>query len=159
MRRRLVTFLIVLCSLQAANNLLPYVGLRDDSCQTMFCGLEWWPRRNNHFFVPQRMVGDLWAYHTDVHAELIPPPEGPGRAQYLSDWLGQEDRALNTEATRAVIAQLCARGHAVRMSYVEAVSGDRREVDDACEVPSLSEPSWWIPVRLYETDFPTGPSE
>ena len=158
MRRRLVIFVVVLCTLQVINNLLPYIGLRDDSCQTMFCGLEWASRSNNHFFVPQHMVGDLWAYHTEVHAELTPPPEGPGRVQYLNDWLNQENRALNTEATRAVIAQLCARGHAVRMEYVEAVSHRAREVENACDEPALSAPMWWMPVRLYETDYPVEPN-
>lgn len=153
-RRRLIAYLVVLCGLQILNNLLPYLGLRDDSCQTMFCGMEWGAHWNNHLFMPQRMVGDLWAYHTEVEATLEPEPPRYGRDAHLDDWLNQPERRLNTEATRAVIDQLCARGYRVRMRWRDASSHERREARDACELPALSEPRWWIPVRLYETDLP-----
>ncbi len=153
-RRRLIAYLVALCALQTAHNLLPYVGLRDDSCQTMFCGLEWGAHWNNHHFMPQRMVGDLWAYHTDVEATLAPAPPPGSRAAHLARWLNQEDRALNTEATRAVIHQLCAGGYRVRLRYRDAIGRDLREAEDACREPALSEPAWWIPVRLFETDLP-----
>lgn len=145
---------MLLCSLQALHNLLPYAGLRDDSCQTMFSGLEWGAHWNNHLFMPQRMVGDLWAYHSDVEASVEPAAPALGRDAHLVEWLDQPERALNTEATRAVVQQLCARGYRVRMRWRDGVDRRTREVEDACAAADLSTPRWWIPVRLYETDLP-----
>lgn len=153
--RRLGAFVVTLSALLAANNLLPYVGLREDSCQAMFSGLS--PKRtsNNHFFMPQRSLGDHWQYLREVRVEVDPPP-GTERTAYLAGWLGREDRRLNTDAVRAVVWQLCREGHEVRLSYRDPIS-DRIERDgDACE-GRFGSPSWWIPVRLYETDVPEGP--
>lgn len=144
----------MLGALLCVNNLLPYAGLRDDSCQTMFSSLDWWEGGNNHLYMPQVMLSDTWGSWTDVHVELDPPVEGFGRVRELDRWLNQERRALNKEAVRIVVRQLCDRGHRVQMRYRNSVHGSEpREVDDACEVSELSEPAWWVPVRRYETDF------
>lgn len=144
----------MLGGLLSINNLLPYAGARDDSCQTMFSSLDWWEGGNNHLYMPQRMLTDAWASWTDVRVELDPPVEGHGRVRDLRDWLQQERRALNTDAVRAVVGQICERGHRVRMTYRPAVHGSSpRTVEDACAVPELSRRRWWIPVRRYETDF------
>lgn len=143
-----------LATLLAVNNALPYFGLRDDSCQAMFSSLHWTADGNNHLFVPQHMASDLWRGWVDVHADV----EGSldGHEQDLVRWLNQEHRQLNTEATRAVIAQLCDRGRRVRLRYRHPDEQSPRYAGDACAVPELSEPHAWIPVRLYETDGPTG---
>lgn len=158
LERRLRIFVVVLGVSLATNNLLPYVGLRDDSCQTMFSSLHWWQDGNNHLFMPQRMLSDLWAYRTDVRATLDPPTPPEGRARDLERWLTRPDRALNTEAIRVVVRQLCDRGHRVTLRWTDRRGADLQDARaghaaDACAVPALSAPRWWIPVRLYETDF------
>lgn len=144
----------MLATLLATNNALPYFGLRDDSCQAMFSSLHWDARGNNHVFLPQRMLSDLWRSWRDVHAAVTTEGDLDGREHDLLRWLNQEDRELNTEATRAVIAQLCDRGHRVKLRYRHPDEPMARTTEDACEVPELSEPHAWIPVRLYETDGP-----
>ncbi len=144
-----------LATLLAINNAFPYFGLRDDSCQAMFSSLEWEDGDNNHLFLPQNMLSDLWRSWNDVHAEVASARPLDAYEQDLLRWLNQEDRELNTEATRAVIAQLCARGHRVELSYRHPDEATPRTTDDACTIPELSEPHAWIPVRLYETDGPS----
>lgn len=151
--RRLAIFIATLGLALFVNNAFPYLGLRDDSCQAMFSGLEWAASTNNHVFVPQYALSDRWAYHTEVSAELTPVAEPFTRAAYLERWLNQSERRLNTEATRAVVRQVCDAGHTVRMSYRDP-EGRRHEGVDACGDDTLSSPAWWIPVRLYETDIP-----
>ncbi|MBZ0121802.1 MAG: hypothetical protein K8H88_32715 [Sandaracinaceae bacterium] len=148
----LAIFIAGLASLQMAHNALPYLGMRDDSCQTMFSGLEWTDRGNNHLLFPQRSIG-TWRTLADVHVELDRAPAS-ARADYLARWLDRSDRAFNEEAVRAVVAQLCDEGHRVRMRWRTSPAGEIHETQDACEVPALAEPHRWIPVRLYETDTP-----
>ncbi|MGE0790370.1 MAG: hypothetical protein AB7S26_32135 [Sandaracinaceae bacterium] len=153
---RVLGFLVLLVLLQVTNNALPYFGLRDDSCQTMFSGLELTESANNHLFMPNVVWTDLSLYHTDVHVEVTPAPEPLSPPVELVRWLNQPNRALHTEATRAVIHQLCVQGMQVHMRYRDPRRGER-DVEDACGDPSLSAPRWWIPVRLFETDYPTTP--
>ncbi len=154
LRRRLTAFTLVLGTLLSLNNLLPYGGMRDDSCQTMFSSLDWWEGGNNHLYMPQVMLSDAWGSWTDVEVQLDPPVDGYGRVRDLEQWLNQEKRALNKEAVRTVVSQICARGHRVAMTYRPSVHGSQsRSVDNACDVPELSQRRWWIPVRRYETDF------
>ncbi len=150
-----VAWIALVATLLIANDLLPYVGLRDDSCQTMFSGLEWQETTNNHYLAPQRRWSDIGRYYTDVAATLDPPPEGHGRAADLAAWLNQPDRELNTEAVRAVIRQLCDRGHRVELRYRDR--GRARHAADACEEPTLSRPHAFIPVRLYDSHLPRRP--
>lgn len=150
--RRLGAFVVVAGVLLAANNLLPYAGLRDDSCQTMFSGLSWSASSNNHLFMPQRALGDRWEYLEAVRA-AIDPPAGSERAAYLADWLSREDRVVNVDAVRAVVWQLCREGHRVRLSYRDPITGRAMSEANACD-GRFGSPSWWIPVRLYETDLP-----
>lgn len=150
-----VAWIALIATALIANDLLPYVGLRDDSCQTMFSGLEWEEESNNHYLAPQRSWSDLGRYYTDVHATLDPPPEGYGRATDLHTWLNQPDRELNTEAVRVVVRQLCDRGHRVTLRY-----RDRRRdryTEDACADPALSRPHAQIPVRLFDSHIPRRP--
>lgn len=155
--RRLLLFVAGLCALLAVNNTLPYFGLRDDSCQTMFSGLSWSATENNHLLVPQRAVSDLWDYVEDVHAEIEPAPPASAEVGYLVEWLNQEDRRLNTEALRASVRQICDAGHAVRLTYRDPATERLETAANACEVDRLSSPAWWVPVRLYETDLPAAP--
>lgn len=150
---RLGGFVVALCALLFANDLLPYAGGRDDSCQTMFSGLDWAGSWNNHVFLPQRPLFDSWEYLSSVRAEIDPVGPRDERIAYLHEWLDRPDRRFNVDAVRAVVFQICDAGHRVRMTYRDA-SGARREVANACEDEGLSSPSWWIPVRLYETDLP-----
>lgn len=143
---RLGVFVGIVCALLALNNLLPYAGLRDDSCQTMFSGLEWGARKNNHAFMPQRALADRWTYLSGVRADVDPPPSD-ARTRRLARWLDRPERRLNVDAVRAVVWQLCGAGHRVRLSH------DGRSYD-ACEHPRFARPALWIPVRLYETDLP-----
>ncbi|MEM9071699.1 MAG: hypothetical protein AAGE52_24535 [Myxococcota bacterium] len=151
--RRLQAFVALLAITLSANNLLPYLGLRDDSCQTMFSSLHWSDEGNNHLYMPQHMVSDIWSGYVDVSATLDPPPEGYGRVKDLHDWLSQENRVLNTEAVRVVVRQICDRGHAVALRYRRSPEGPLEEAANACGEPTLSEPHWWVPIRLYETDY------
>jgi hypothetical protein len=156
--RRSTVFAVTVCALLAVNDSLPYLGVRDDSCQTMFSGLSWSADENNHLFIPQRAVSDLWVYWTDVRARLDPPVPEHGRAADLARWLSQEDRAYNDEALRVVVDQLCDLGHRVSLERRREESEGAERIDDACTSGSLA-PRWWIPVRLYETDFPADARE
>jgi hypothetical protein len=155
------------------NDALPYVGGRDDSCQTMFSSLEWgvgpdgraW---NNHLLVPQAMWLDAWIVLEleDVRIEGAPID---ARDRSLAGWIERDDRARSLEAVRVVIGQLCDR-HDVALRYrrhwprPSGEWGAARAADpfvhvsDACADPFLSSPAWWVPVRRYETDFPLPPA-
>ncbi len=141
-----------LALLLSVNNALPYFGLRDDSCQAMFSSLHWEAEGNNHLFLGQYMLSDLWTGWYDVHAEV--DGDLDGHEQDLVRWLNQAHRQLNTEATRALVRHLCDRGRRVGLLYRHPEESIPRYVGDACSVPALSEPHAWIPVRLYETDGP-----
>lgn len=149
--RVLRAFLVILGGLLVANNLLPYAGLRDDSCQTMFSSLEWGQSDNNHLFMPQHALSDGWAYRVDVEVSLDPPPEQDGHDDMLLRWLDQPHRALNTEAVRVVLDQLCERRH-VSMRWRMHGDSQVHASIDACGDAALSSPSG-VPFRLYETDF------
>jgi hypothetical protein len=153
LERRLRFFVATVAMLLVANDLLPYVGARDDSCQTMFSGLEWSEEGNNHHFMPQWMVTDLWRYYDDVHVELDPAATDE-RAAHLLMWLNQEGHRKNAEAIRVVVRQLCDRGHRVTMSYVDGQGAPKTDVADACDDPRLSDPHAAIPVRLYDSHYP-----
>lgn len=148
----------MVATLLVANNLLPYVGLRDDSCQTMFSGLEWYPAENNHYLMPQVMVSDIWRFYAEVHAELGPPAPEFGRAADLLAWLNRPGREKNAEAVRAVVRQLCDRGHRVAVSYRLARGDEASTAANACDVPMLSDPHDAVPVRLYASDYPLRPA-
>lgn len=152
---RLGVFVVGLCLLLGANNLLPYAGGRDDSCQTMFSGLDWNGRWNNHAFLPQRPLFDSWQYLVEVRADLEPEAPHDARVADLARWLDRPDRRLNLDAVRAVVFQICRAGHRVRISYRDARG--EHQVQNACEDAHLRSPSWWIPVRLYETELPVSP--
>lgn len=152
--RRLLTATVAAAgALLAANNLLPYAGLRDDSCQTMFSGLAWTARANNHLFMPQRALGDGWTYLDVTRAEVEPPPPPEGRARIATDWLQHPGRRRNVEAVRAAVGAVCAAGHRVRLTLS---AGGRDETRDACAAPSLSRPSAWVPVARYAPEIPAG---
>lgn len=158
LERRLVAVVIALAALLALNDALPYVGLRDDSCQTMFSSLEWGEDWNNHFFVPQRAVSDAWAY-LDLRDVAIEPPAGDRRSRFVAEWLEAQGREHNTEAVRVAVDQLCAMGHRVSFAARRSDRRDQRFTrhEDACGVPTLSAPHRWLPVRVYETDVPVQP--
>lgn len=150
-------FLVLLGALLIANNLLPYFGLRDDSCQTMFSSLEWGEGENNHLFMPQYALSDGWAYRVDVEVSLDPQPEQDGHDDMLLRWLQQSDRALNTEAIRVVLDQLCRRRR-VSMRWRMRDDPEFYESEDACADDALSSPTG-VPFRLYETDFRVADSD
>jgi hypothetical protein len=124
----------------------------------MFSGLEWDVRSNNHLFMPQRPLGDRWQYLRGVRAELEPPPADQRTAE-LARWLDRPDRRLNIDAVRAVLWQLCRAGHRVRLRYGDPIEGRERYAADVCRDAHLARPSFWIPVRLYETDIPLAEAE
>jgi len=152
LKRRLRIAYVVFATLLVTNNTLPYLGMRDDSCQTMFSSLRWSEDGNNHVFMPQAMVGDMWDYYVDVQAELDPPPPDHGRTKTLFMWLNRNDRALNTEAMRVVVRQLCDFGHRVSLSHAVKGLDERVTVADACDDPRYSRPHRWLPFRIYESD-------
>lgn len=157
-----------------SNDSLPYLGGRDDSCQTMFSSLEWgvapdgssW---NNHLVVPQLMLFDAWE-NVELRDVTIEGALRDARERALARWLSREGRDRNVEALRVAIDQLC-ESHRVTLAYrveVVAPGGDWGPpgpiepepfgpVRDACSDPWISAPRWWLPVRLYETDFPSSP--
>jgi hypothetical protein len=151
--RALAITIAVWASLLALNDSLPYLGLRDDSCQTMFSGLEWSERGNNHAFVPQHAVSDVWAYVETSELEISPPPSA--RLAQIADWLERPGRVRNTEALRVAIRQLCDGGVRVSLTTQRIDGGEPVRHADACSDPSVSSPHAWVPVRLYETDLPT----
>jgi hypothetical protein len=156
LRRRAIAFGALLCLALTVNNLLPYLGVRDDSCQTMFSGLDWAAESNNHLFVPQHAVSDLWRYWYDVRVELDPPAPEHGRVADLRGFLDQPTRRLNDEAVRVVVRQICERGHVVRLTRRAARDAEVEVIEDACADPRLA-PRWWIPVRLYEVAMENAP--
>lgn len=144
-------------ALLVVNNSLPYVGLRDDSCQTMFCGLEWGEHWNSHLFMPQYALSDLWAYLDVTDVAITPTPTEP-RLVAIARWLTRPERDRNTEALRVAVSQLCAAGHHVSLR-TRRTDGEQPVIEhpDACRDASVSAPHAWIPVRLYETDIPRRP--
>jgi hypothetical protein len=141
-------------TLLAVNDALPYLGLRDDSCQTMFSSLEWTARSNNHLFVPQYALSDQWLY-LDVRDVEIQPLPTERFARYAAEWLTAPARLRNAEAIRVAAFRLCTAGHQVSFSVrAEHDPGPPRSIADACADPTYSRPRAWIPVRLYETDEP-----
>lgn len=156
LERRLRIVVVGCAVLLAGNDALPYLGLRDDSCQTMFSALHWDERRNNHLFVPQRAVSDLWAYLVVTDVAIEPPP-GSEREALVAEWLTRPGRLRNTEALRVAVRTLCDGGHRVGMTVHRSDLDDpvvRHE--DACAVSALSRPNALLPVRVYETDVPAG---
>lgn len=154
LERRLWVVVVACAALLGVNDALPYVGLRDDSCQTMFSSLEWGEDWNNHVFVPQRAVSDLWAYLVVTEVAITPPPAS-GTEAVVAEWLTRPDRQRNTEAVRVAVRRLCDGGHRVAMTVHRADLDDPRvRHDDACAVEALSRPHALLPVRVYETDLP-----
>lgn len=159
LERRLLFVVIALAALLSLNDLLPYVGLRDDSCQTMFSSLEWGEDWNNHYVMPQRAVSDVWM-SIDVGDVRVEPAPGERRLRFVAEWLEAPERQRNTEAVRVAIDQLCAAGHRVRVSVRPTYPrGEWARHEDACSVAELSAPHRWVPVRLYETDLPALPED
>lgn len=153
LERRLLAIVLAIAALLAINDSLPYLGLRDDSCQTMFSGLELGEDWNNHLFVPQHALSDLWASYELREVRVVPWPSERG-LRFAAEWLADEDRDHNTEATRSVVDLLCDAGHSVSLSVRRV---DRRgeplaRHEDACAAPEVGDPNRWIPVRLFETD-------
>ena len=147
-------FLGLLGALLIANKLLPYVGLRDDSCQTMFSSLEWSEDDNNHLFMPQHAAMDQWAYRVDVEVSVDPEPEENGHDDMLLRWLRQPERALNTEAMRVVLHQLC-QNRQVSVRWRMQHDDVAHASEDGCSDDTLSAPTG-VPFRLFETDFRVG---
>lgn len=158
------------------HNALPYLLLRDDSCQTMFSSLDQGTDWNNHVFMPQFAVGDLYRY-VELRDVTITGEARDERDWMLSTWLSVPSHAFNMEALRVVHARLCEahrvsfhyraldvpRSHAMIGATLHARDEVRMQlraetpfvyVADACSDPRWSSPHMLIPVRLYETDFP-----
>jgi hypothetical protein len=144
--------------LLAINNSLPYLGLRDDSCQTMFCDMAWGRDWNTHYFIPQHAVSDVWA-SLEVTEVVIEPAPTSRRSRALARWLTAPDRGRNTEAVRVAIWQLCGEGYRISLE-ARRTDGEHAFVHhaDACAIEALAAPHLWVPVRLYATDNPL-PSE
>lgn len=157
LERRLALVVAAWVGLVVSNDVLPYLGLRDDSCQTMFSGLEWGERWNNHLVFPQYALSDVWAYLDVEDVVVTPAPETP-RLRAIARWLARPDRDRNTEAVRVAVAQLCDAGHHVALS-ARRTDGEHPLAThaDACAEPALSSPHRWVPIRLYETDIPRRP--
>lgn len=153
LRRALFAAVAIVGALQVTNNSLPYIGLRDDSCQTMFSGLSWQERSNNHLIAPQRMLSSLWIFYIELEVEVTPAPRA-GREADLVEWLHRDGIQHNDEAIRVAVRQLCDAGHAVRMSRRPVAGGPVQRTDDACADPRFSDPHSWIPVRLYDSHYP-----
>lgn len=158
------------------HNALPYVQLRDDSCQTMFSQLDQGANWNNHVFMPQTAFGDLYRY-VELREVTVTEDARHERDWLLIEWLRAPSHAFNMEALRVANAQLC-EAHGVSFSYrtldvprshamIGATLRARNEVrthlraetpfehlEDACSDARWSSPHTLIPVRLYETDFP-----
>lgn len=154
LRRAMAIATTVWAGLLAVNDSLPFFGLRDDSCQTMFSDMEYGADWNTHWLVPQHAVSDVWA-SLDVRDVHIAPEPAEPEAMAVARWLTRADRVRNTEAVRVAVWQLCRRGHRVALD-VRRTDGAHPLVhhDDACAVPELAEPHLWVPVRLYDTDGP-----
>ncbi|GAB5547528.1 MAG: hypothetical protein RLO52_31950 [Sandaracinaceae bacterium] len=153
LRRALFAAVAIVGALQVTNNSLPYLGLRDDSCQTMFSGLSWEDGGNNHLIAPQRMLSSLWIFYIDLEVDVTPEPRA-GRLGDLVEWLRRDGIQHNDEAMRVAIRQLCDAGHAVAVARRPAAGGPVQRTDDACADPRFSAPHAWIPVRLYDSHYP-----
>jgi len=151
-RRRLGVVVVLLALVQVANNLLPYVGGRDDSCQTMFSGLDIGPEHNNHRLMPHRLMGDLWVYYLDLEVGIEPAPTG--RAADLAAWLRMPEVQHNAEAVRVAVRQLCDAGHRVQIRARTRYDETPLVRADACADPRFSAPHSFIPVRLYDSHIP-----
>ncbi len=165
LERRLAGFVATCGVLLAANYLLPYAGLRDDSCQTMFSELQWSREGNNHAFMPQHMIGDSWDFFYDVHLEWEDDPavfrqeapEEEARHEALRAWMHRPERRHNRDALRLVVDRLCRDGRRFSLRFRSAHDGPVVAPDEVCADPSLRRVRWWIPVRRFETDEPLPP--
>ena len=139
------------------NNALPYAGLKDDSCQTMFSQLDYGDgvsKSNNHLFMPQMWLSDLWDSWFHIEASLVPDADKTSFEGQLVEWLNTPERQHNREAVRVVVRQLCDRGYAVHLNTRDRL--DNTWSGNACDEPVFSEPVTWLPVRLYEPSAPWG---
>lgn len=144
--RRLRAIGLCAVALFAVHNALPYLGLRYESCQTMYSGLRTSAVGNNHLIAPQVSFGDIATYFTDVRVSA--PATADPEAAVDVGRLNRPDQYVNAEALRVIVRRLCRGGQPIRLSLREP-GGDRIDVRDACIVERFSRPGWWIPVRLY----------
>jgi hypothetical protein len=137
----------------AAHNFLPYLGLRWESCQTMYSGLRTGRWGNNHLFLPQWSVSSINTYYRVAEIEIHPPPAAsdPSELRSLGDAIKQlPDVVVNDEALRRIVQTACQANRRVKLDY-HTVEGDRIAVslDDACRDRRF-QPRRWFPVELYD---------
>jgi len=114
-------------------NLQPYLGLRYQSCQTMYSGLSLLPP-GNHLFLPRLRWSDVGDYFE--HARIADDPPHP---------------YLNREFARAELQRRCAAGQPVSFEHEDA--GRVRRIADACADPEYARPrhSVWRRFAYPET--------
>jgi hypothetical protein len=137
----------------ATHNFLPYLGLRWESCQTMYSGLRTGRSGNNHLFVPQWSLSSVNTYYRVATLEIQPPPTAsdPSELRSLGAAIKQlPDVTVNDEALRRIVHTACRANRRVKLDY-RTVEGDRIavSVDDACRDPRF-QPRRWFPVELYD---------
>jgi hypothetical protein len=152
-RRLLPATMFLTWALFAAHNLLPYLGIRWESCQTMYSGLRTGRSTNNHLFMPQWSLSSVNTYYRVGTLEVHPPPAESDAPEIRS--LGDAIKQLpgvvvNDEALRRIVDTACRARRRVKLAY-SSVEGERMAVslNDACGDPRF-QPRRWLPVELYD---------
>lgn len=139
----------ILILLFLTHNLLPYFGLRFESCQTMFSNFEISPDGglNNHFFFRQSSLSDLGTYVSlrDLQIKWQQPPSVKHETQEI---FLREASWLNVEALRWILKGMCS-----QVEFISAeVSQDRlsyRKIKNLCLNEYYNNPRLFIPIQLY----------
>jgi hypothetical protein len=152
-KRLLPAMICLIWGLFAVHNFLPYLGVRWESCQTMYSGLRTGRSGNNHLFLPQWSLSSVNTYYRVAALEIQPPPTAsdPAELRSLGDAIKQlPDVVVNDEALRRIVHTACRAKRRVKLDS-RTVEGDRIAVslEDACGDPRF-QPRRWFPVELYD---------
>jgi hypothetical protein len=135
----------------AIHNFLPYLGLRWQSCQTMYSGLRTGRTTNNHLFVPQWSLSSVNTYYRVARFELDPPVPASETSdlRFIPEAIKDlSNVVVSDEGLRRIVHNACRARRTVRLDY-RTMEGDRVTLDDAC-LDSRFQPRAWLPVELYD---------
>ena len=142
-------FCLLLIVFFLVHNFLPYLGLRFESCQTMFSNLRFSPsgNLNNHLVIGQFKLSDLGTYLNLVELKIIwrSPPSAIERQKEL---FLRNSRWVNTEALHWILSSLCSRVEFISASVTLDLLRYQK-INNLCGDSSYLTPHWWIPIQLY----------
>jgi len=131
------------------HNLLPYLGLRFESCQTMFSNLRLSPngQLNNHLVTGQFRISDLGTYLNLKELSII-WRSPPSLIEEEKELFLKKSRWVNTEALRWILKSICNRAEIISASVTQDLLTYQR-INNLCDDPIYTTPHWLIPIQLY----------